>query len=208
MASARHSGRRNTRWLRSAPHNWLGHITAASAAAGTGLVGPPARAASVPAAAFRAWRPQQGGEDNGPSGSAMGELRSPRFSRSKPSPADKTRTNRPFVAFGDVNAARAGLLHPRLGLRNRLHDRSAPPTDDQPGGHPTRVAVPAGPGQPRPVRDPTRLSALARQSEGGDHSGHRFGIRSARRWTSGRRSPGSPSFSARGPPWPSGGCRR
>ena len=33
-------------------------------------------------------------------------------------------------------------------------------------------------------------------------------IRGARRWTSARRSPGSRSSSGRGPPWPSGGCRR
>ena len=53
----------------------------------------------------------------------------------------------------------ADLLHPWLGLCNRLHDRSAPPADDQPGEHPAGVAVPASPGQPRPVRDdiPARL---------------------------------------------------
>jgi hypothetical protein len=36
VASAQHPARRNRRWLRSTPHNWLGHITARGSVAAPG----------------------------------------------------------------------------------------------------------------------------------------------------------------------------
>ena len=51
------------------------------------------------------------------------------------------------------------------------------------------------------------LPAMARQPEGGNNAGHRLALRRRGGGHSALRSPGSRSSSARGPPWPSGGCR-
>ena len=104
----------------------------------------------------------------------MAALRSPRFSRpGRPSPIEPVQTVLSSPSETSMRLVRVSFI---LGLAcvtgcttGRLRQR----TINQ-GSHPARVAVPASPGQPRPVRDTSRLPAVARQPQGGDLPGHRL----------------------------------